>query len=129
MADPTIPFGPDTEPLGLTVTDWEFISLDGPQSALDNEKKSLKKDGKFLRFVATREIVKYTANYIALTSTATAPARGLYDAAAGGMGAKVWIQSANISKPQEGDRTMAVTFVLPSDVAAPEALRTDLGLT
>jgi len=125
MSSPTIPFGPDTEPLGLAADDFEFISLDGPQEALDNESLSEKKDGAFLRWVATRKVTTYTANYTILDGSASLPATGLYNAAAGGIGGNVWIRNVNVSKPQAGDRTLAVTYAQPADVTATEGLETD----
>lgn len=125
MADPTIPFGPGTEPLGLAAASFEFVSFDGPQTSLDNEKMSTKKDGKFLRWAATRQVSVYTANYLILDATAALPAVGLYDASLGGAGGKVWIRNVNKSAPQEGDQTLAVTYAVPDDVDAPEALYAD----
>jgi len=128
MAAPTIPFGPDTEPLGLNSSHWEFVSCDGPQEALDNESLSEKKDGQFLRWVATRKVTTYTANYIKIDSGASAPATGLYDASGGGMAGDVWIRNSNVSKPQGADQTLAVTFAVPGDVTNQEALRSDFSL-
>ena len=128
MGTTTIPFGPDADPLGLEATEFEFVSLDGPQYNIENEEISTKKDGSFLRFAATRELVQFTAHYTVLNGGATPPARGLYDASAGGIG-KVWIRNASINKPQAGDWTMAVQFVVPADLGSQEALRTDFGLS
>jgi hypothetical protein len=126
MADPTIPFGPGAEPLGLTASDFEYISLDGPQKSLDNESMSEKKDGKFLRWVATRTLLQYVANYLVLDDSAEIPDPGLYDASAGAIGSKVWLRNANVSKPQAGDQTLAVTFLLAVDTVNTEALRADV---
>jgi hypothetical protein len=123
MAAPTIPFGPDTDPLALTDTDWEFVSLDGPQISLENEHLSEKKDGAFLRWAATRKITVYTANYIRLKTTATPPAIGLGEF--GLADTPYWVRSANESQPQEGDQTLAVTFAVPGDVTNQEALASD----
>lgn len=125
MAAPTIPFGPGTDPLALTATDFEFISLDGPQTSLENEESSEKADGTFLRWAATRKVTTYTANYLILDGTAALPSVGLYDAALGGLAGKCWIRSVNVSKPQGADQTLAVQFAVPGDVGATEALRSD----
>lgn len=125
MAAPTIPFGPGAEPLALDDTDFEFVSLEGPQESLDNETPSHKKDGAFLRWAATRKVTTYTANYIILDAAGVLPEVGLHDATLGAIGGKVWIRSVNKSAPQEGDQTLAVTFAVPGDVTAQEALAAD----
>jgi hypothetical protein len=125
MAAPTIPFGPTAEPLGLDVEEYEFVSQEGPQQSIENESLSMAADGAFLRWCATRGIDVWTANYIILDDTADLPDVGLYDAAAGEIGGKVWIRSVNVSNPQAGDQTLAVTFAVPTDVAEVEALYDD----
>jgi len=125
MSAPTIPFGPGTEPLGLSTTNFEFISLDGPQSSVENETPSFAADGTILRVAATRKKISYTANYTIKVAGAAGPARGLYDATAS-FGTPVWISSVNVSKPQQGDQTMAVAFWVPGTVTNQEALRADL---
>lgn len=125
MAAPTIPFGPTADPLGLAAASFEFVSVEGPQVSLENETPSHKKDGAFLRWAATRKVTTYTANYIILNSATALPATGLYDAAAGAIGGKVWLRSVNKSAPQEGDQTLAVTFAVPGDVTNQEALASD----
>lgn len=124
MSAPTIPFGPGADPLGLSTTDFEFISLDGPQISLENETESHKKDGTFLRVAATRSKTTFTANYTILVDAPTLPAEGLFDASGGGVG-KVWINNVNVSKPQQGDQTMAVQFWKPGDVTNTEGLAAD----
>jgi len=125
MSAPTIPFGPGVDPLGLLDTDFEFVSLDGPQIAIENETPSYQADGAFLRVAATREKHSFTANYTILAADAVLPEEGLYDASSKPLARKCWISSVNVSKPQQGDQTMAVAYYYYGDVVATEGLAAD----
>lgn len=117
MGAPAIPFGSGTDPLGLTNTDWEFISHDYTLK-IDNEKMSVKNDGTFLRIVATRVKCEGTANYLRLANAAAVPALGLYDASAGGLARKVWLTGPTHGQPQEADQTLAVPYWYAADLGA-----------